>query len=158
VSTNDLLSYWYDDVSTRAVALYVESLGNPRRFTWLARALSTRKPILAVKSGRSAGGRRAGTPHPAAAAAPDVAVDTSFRQAGVLRMETLGELLDAARLLIEQPLPAGDRVAIVGNAGGLNILAADAADAAGLQVVELSATLQQKLQTWRRTSRAWRTP
>ena len=144
VSTNDLLSYWYDDVTTQAVALYVESFGNPRRFTWLARALSTRKPILAVKSGRSTAGRRAGTSHTAAAAAPDVAVDTLFRQAGVLRMDTLGELLDAARLLTEQPLPAGDRVAIVGNAGGLNVLAADAAEAAGLQVVELSAALQQQ--------------
>ena len=144
VSTNDLLSYWYDDLTTQAVALYVESFGNPRRFTWLARALSTRKPILAVKSGRSTAGRRAGASHTAAAAAPDVAVDTLFRQAGVLRMDTLGELLDAARLLTEQPLPAGDRVAIVGNAGGLNILAADAANAAGLQVVELSATLQQQ--------------
>jgi acyl-CoA synthetase (NDP forming)/GNAT superfamily N-acetyltransferase len=144
VSTNDLLSYWYDDLTTQAVALYVESFGNPRRFTWLARALSTRKPILAVKSGRSTAGRRAGTSHTAAAAAPDVAVDTLFRQAGVLRMDTLGELLDAARLLTEQPLPAGDRVGIVGNAGGLNILAADATEAAGLQVVELSATLQQQ--------------
>ena len=144
VSTNDLLSYWYDDVSTQAVALYVESFGNPRRFAWLARALSTRKPILAVKSGRSSAGRRAGASHTAAAAAPDVAVDTLFRQAGVLRMDTLGELLDAARLLTEQPLPAGDRVVIVGNAGGLNILAADAAGTAGLQVVELSATLQQR--------------
>jgi acyl-CoA synthetase (NDP forming)/GNAT superfamily N-acetyltransferase len=145
VSTNDLLSYWYDDVSTRAVALYVESFGNPRRFTWLARALSTRKPVLAVKSGRSVGGRRAGTSHTAAAAAPDVAVDSLFRQAGVLRMDTLGELLDTARLLTEQPLPAGDRVAIVGNAGGLNVLAADAAAAAKLQIVELSAALQQEL-------------
>jgi acyl-CoA synthetase (NDP forming) len=144
VSTNDVLSYWYDDVATQAVALYAESFGNPRRFTWLARALSTRKPILAVKSGRSAGGRRAGASHTAAAAAPDVAVDTLFRQAGVLRMDTLGELLDAARLLTEQPLPAGDRLAILGNAGGLNILAADAAEAAGLKVVELSATLQQR--------------
>ena len=145
VSTNDLLSYWYDDVTTRAVALYVESFGNPRRFTWLARALSTRKPILAVKSGRSVGGRRAGTSHTAAAAAPDVAVDSLFRQAGVLRMNTLGELLDTARLLTEQPLPAGDRIAIVGNAGGLNVLAADAAAAAKLQIVELSAALQQAL-------------
>jgi acyl-CoA synthetase (NDP forming)/GNAT superfamily N-acetyltransferase len=144
VSTNDLLSYWYDDLTTQVVALYVESFGNPRRFTWLARALSTRKPILAVKSGRSTGGRRAGTSHTAAAAAPDVAVETLFRQAGVLRMDTLGELLDAARLLAEQPLPAGERVAIVGNAGGLNVLAADAAGAAGLQVVELSATLEHE--------------
>ena len=145
VSTNDLLSFWYDDVTTRAVALYVESFGNPRRFTWLARALSTRKPILAVKSGRSVGGRRAGMSHTAAAAAPDVAVDSLFRQAGVLRMNTLGELLDTARLLTEQPLPAGDRIAIVGNAGGLNVLAADAAAAAKLQIVELSAVLQQEL-------------
>jgi acyl-CoA synthetase (NDP forming)/GNAT superfamily N-acetyltransferase len=145
VSTNDLLSYWYDDLTTKAVALYVESFGNPRRFTWLARALSTRKPILAVKSGRSTAGSWAGTSHTAAAAAPDVAVDTLFRQAGVLRMDTLGELLDAARLLTEQPSPAGDRVGIVGNAGGLNILAADAAEAAGLQVVELSAALQQQV-------------
>jgi acyl-CoA synthetase (NDP forming)/GNAT superfamily N-acetyltransferase len=144
VSTNDLLSYWYDDVSTQAVALYVESFGNPRRFTWLARALSTRKPILAVKSGRSAGGLRAGRSHTAAAAAPDVAVDTLFRQAGVLRMNTLGELLDAARLLTEQPLPAGDRIAIVGNAGGLNVLAADAAAAVGLRVIELSASVQHE--------------
>jgi acyl-CoA synthetase (NDP forming) len=140
VSTNDLLSYWYDDVTSRAVALYVESFGNPRRFTWLARALSTRKPILAVKSGP-----RAGSSHTAEAAARDVAVDTLFRQAGVLRMDTLGELLDAARLLTEQPLPAGDRVVIAGNAGGLNVLAADVAHAAGLQIVELSATLQHKL-------------
>jgi acyl-CoA synthetase (NDP forming)/GNAT superfamily N-acetyltransferase len=145
VSTNDLLSYWYDDVTTQAVALYVESFGNPRRFAWLARALSTRKPILAVKSGRSVGGRRAGTSHTAAAAAPDVAVDTLFRQAGVLRMDTLGELLDAARLLTTQPLPAGDRVAIVGNAGGLNALAADAAPAAELQIIELSVALKQEL-------------
>ena len=140
VSTNDLLSYWYDDVTTQAVALYVESFGNPRRFAWLARALSTRKPILAVKSGRSVGGRRAGTSHTAAAAAPDVAVDTLFRQAGVLRMDTLGELSDTARLLTQQPLPAGNRIAIVGNAGGLNVLAADAAEAADLQVIELSAS------------------
>ena len=146
VSTNDLLSYWYDDVTTLAVALYVESFGNPRRFTWLARALSTRKPILVVKSGRSTGGRRAGASHTAAAAAPDVAIDTLFRQAGVLRMDTLGELLDAVRLLTEQPLPAGDRVAIVGNAGGLNVLAADAAEAVGLQVVEFSSTLRQRLE------------
>ena len=96
-------------------------------------------------AGQSAVAEQASS-HTAAAAAPDVAVDSLFRQAGVLRMDTLGELLDAARLLTEQPLPAGDRVAIVGNAGGLNVLAADAAaEAAGLQVVELSAALQQEL-------------
>ena len=145
VSTNDLLAYWYDDPATSAVALYVESFGNPRRFAGLAQALSQRKPILAVKSGRSAGGQRAGASHTAAAAAPDLTVSTLFEQAGVIRTDTLGELLDAARLLTSQPLPAGDRVGVVGNAGGLNVLAADAAQAGGLQVPELSPATQQEV-------------
>jgi len=139
VSGNDLLAYWYDDPATRAVALYLESFGNPRKFARLVRALGRRKPVLAVKSGRSAAGQRAGASHTAAAAAPDVAVDALFSQAGVIRVETLGELLDTARLLTEQPLPAGDRLAIIGNAGGVNVLAADAAEAAGLRVPALTA-------------------
>jgi acyl-CoA synthetase (NDP forming) len=143
VSTNDLLAYWYDDPATSAVALYVESFGNPRRFAGLAQAMSQRKPILAVKSGRSAGGQRAGASHTAAAAAPDLTVSTLFEQAGVIRTDTLGELLDAARLLTSQPLPAGNRVGVVGNAGGLNVLAADAAQSGGLQVPELSTATQR---------------
>jgi acyl-CoA synthetase (NDP forming)/GNAT superfamily N-acetyltransferase len=145
VSGNDLLAYWYDDPATKAVALYLESFGNPRRFAWTARALGRRKPVLAVKSGRSSGGRRAGSSHTAAAAAPDVAVDTLFAQAGVVRTDTLGELLDAARMLTDQPLPGGSRLAVIGNAGGLNILAADAADAAGLVVPELSTGVQDRI-------------
>jgi acyl-CoA synthetase (NDP forming)/GNAT superfamily N-acetyltransferase len=142
VSGNDLLSYWYDDPGTRAVALYLESVGNPRRFARIARALARRKPVLAVKSGRTVSGSRAGASHTAAAAAPDVTVDTLFTQAGVIRCDTLGELLDTARLLVDQPLPAGNRLAIVGNAGGVNVLAAAAADAAGLSVPELSDAVQ----------------
>jgi acyl-CoA synthetase (NDP forming)/GNAT superfamily N-acetyltransferase len=139
VSGNDLLAYWYDDEATRAVALYLESFGNPRKFARVARAVARRKPVLAVKSGRSAGGQRAGASHTAAAAAPEVAVDSLFAQAGVVRTDTLGELLDAARMLVDQPLPAGFRLGIVGNAGGFNVLAADAADAAGLRVPEAEA-------------------
>jgi acyl-CoA synthetase (NDP forming)/GNAT superfamily N-acetyltransferase len=134
ISGNDLLAYWYDDPATRAVALYLESFGNPRRFAWVARALARRKPVLAVKSGRSSGGRRAGASHTAAAAAPDVAVDTLFNQAGVIRTDTLAELLDTARVLVDQPLPNGVRLGIVGNAGGLNVLTADAAESARLTV------------------------
>jgi acyl-CoA synthetase (NDP forming)/N-acetylglutamate synthase-like GNAT family acetyltransferase len=145
VSTNDLLAYWYDDPATQAVALYVESFGNPRRFAWLAQVLSRRKPVLAVKSGRSGGGQRAGASHTAAAAVPDVSVDALFRQAGVLRVDTLGELLDAVRVLTYPPLPEGRRIGIVGNAGGLNVLAADAADGADLRVVELSAPVRTAL-------------
>jgi acyl-CoA synthetase (NDP forming)/GNAT superfamily N-acetyltransferase len=138
VSGNDLLSYWYDDPATRAVALYLESFGNPRKFARIARGVARRKPVLAVKSGRSSGGRRAGASHTAAAAAPDVAVESLFAQAGVVRTDTLGELLDAARLLVDRPLPAGNRLGIAGNAGGLNVLAADAAEAVGLVVPDVA--------------------
>ncbi len=136
VSGNDLLAYWYDDPATRAVALYLESFGNPRKFARIARAVARRKPVLAVKSGRSLGGQRAGASHTAAAAAPDIAVDSLFAQAGVVRTDTLGELLDAARVLVDQPLLAGNRIGIVGNAGGVNVLAADAAESVGLVVPE----------------------
>jgi acyl-CoA synthetase (NDP forming) len=137
VSGNDLLSYWFDDPATTAVALYLESFGSPRRFARIARALARRKPVIAVVSGRSAAGQRAGASHTAAAASPDVAVDTLCAQAGIIRTDHLGEMLDAARMLTDQPLPAGDRLAIMGNAGGVNVRAADAADAAGLQVPQL---------------------
>jgi acyl-CoA synthetase (NDP forming) len=145
VSGNDLLAYWYDDPATTAVALYLESFGNPRRFARLVRALGRHKPVLAVKSGRSTAGKRAGASHTAAAAAPDVAVDALFAQAGVVRADNLGELLDAARLLAGQPLPRGDRLAIIGNAGGVNVLAADVAERAGLRVPVLSGPLRARL-------------
>ena len=117
VSGNDLLSYWFDDPATTAVALYLESFGNPRRFARIARALARRKPVLAVVSGRSVAGQRAGASHTAAAASPDIAVDTLCAQAGIVRVDHLGELLDAARMMTDQPLPAGDRIAVIGNAG-----------------------------------------
>jgi acyl-CoA synthetase (NDP forming)/GNAT superfamily N-acetyltransferase len=134
VSGNDLIAYWFDDPATRAVALYLESFGNPRKFGRTVRALARRKPVLAVKSGRSSAGRRAGTSHTAAAAAPDATVGALFEQAGVIRADNLGELLDAARMLTDQVLPAGGRVGIVGNAGGFNILAADATEGGVLTV------------------------
>jgi len=133
VSGNDLLSYWYDDPSARVVGLYLESLGNPRRFARVARAVARRKPVLVVKSGRSAAGSRAGASHTAAAAAPDATVEALFAQAGVVRCDGLGDLLDTARIMVDQALPAGPRIAVVGNAGGINVLCADAADAAGLE-------------------------
>lgn len=145
VSGNDLLSYWYDDPGTRAVALYLESVGNARRFARIARAVGRRKPILAIKSGRTAAGTRAGASHTAAAAAPDAVVDALFAQAGVIRCDGLGELLDAARLLIDQPVPAGPRIAVIGNAGGINVLAADAADVNGLLVPEFGARAQREI-------------
>lgn len=145
VSGNDLLSYWFDDPATKAVALYLESFGNPRRFARIARALARRKPVIAVVSGRSVSGRRAGASHTAAAASPDVAVETLCAQAGIIRVDHLGELLDTARVLTDQPLPSGNRLGIVGNAGGVNVLAADAAEAAGLVVPAASDALAARL-------------
>lgn len=132
VSGNDLIAYWYEDPATTAVALYLESFGNPRKFARIARALARRKPVLAVFSGGSTAGRRAGVAHTAAAGASHATVDVLFAQAGVVRAGDLGELIDAARILTDQPLPRGDRLAIVGTAGGANVLAADAADREGL--------------------------
>ncbi|MEV4702924.1 GNAT family N-acetyltransferase [Actinoplanes sp. NPDC049316] len=145
VSGNDLIAYWYDDPATRAVVLYLESFGNPRKFARTVRALSRRKPVLAIKSGRSDAGQRAGLSHTAAAAAPAATVDALFAQAGVIRTGTLGELLDAARMLSGQPLPAGHRLGILGNAGGLNVLAADAAEGGGLQVQPFSERLRRDI-------------
>ncbi|MEU4689933.1 GNAT family N-acetyltransferase [Actinoplanes sp. NPDC023714] len=145
VSGNDLIAYWHDDPATRAVALYLESFGNPRKFARTVRQLARRKPVLAIKSGRSDAGRRAGASHTAAAAAPAATVDTLFAQAGVIRTEALGEMLDAARLLTGQPLPAGSRLAVVGNAGGLNVLAADAAEARGLRVPPLADDVRRRV-------------
>jgi acetyl coenzyme A synthetase (ADP forming)-like protein len=138
VSGNDLLSYWADDPSTRVVVLYLESFGNPRRFARIAPEVARRKPIVAVKSGRSAAGTRAASSHSAALASLDVAVDALFAQAGVIRTNTLEELFDVTALLSTQPVPAGRRVGVVTNAGGPGILFADACEAHGLELPTLA--------------------
>ncbi|HEU5477802.1 MAG TPA: GNAT family N-acetyltransferase [Gaiellaceae bacterium] len=134
VSSNDLLEWWEDDDETEIVALYLESFGNPRAFARIAQRLARRKPILALKGGSTGAGSRAAGSHTAALAGSDVAVDALFRQAGVTRARTLDELIDVATLLSAQPVPRGRRVALVTNAGGLGILAADACEAAGLEL------------------------
>jgi acetate---CoA ligase (ADP-forming) len=145
VSGNDLMQYWEDDPSTGVILLYLESFGNPRRFVRLARRIGHKKPIIALKAGRSRAGRRAAGSHTAALAASEVAVDALFRQSGVIRAETIDEMFDIAACLDSQPLPAGRRVAIVTNAGGPGILAVDACEAAGLSVPELDAPTRQRL-------------
>ncbi|MDQ3951937.1 MAG: acetate--CoA ligase family protein, partial [Actinomycetota bacterium] len=138
VSGNDLLQYWEDDQCTDVILLYLESFGNPRKFARIARRVSRHKPVVAVKSGRSQAGARAAASHTGSLAAGDVAVDALFRQAGVIRTDTLEELFDVASLLANQPLPAGTGVGILTNAGGLGILCADACEAAGLVVPDPS--------------------
>jgi acetyl coenzyme A synthetase (ADP forming)-like protein len=144
VSSNDLLCYWADDPRTSVIVLYLESFGNPRRFGRIAPDVARHKPIVAVKSGRSAAGTRAASSHSAALASLDVAVDALFEQAGVIRTNTLEELFDVAALLSTQPVPGGPRVGVVTNAGGPGILLADACEAQGLKLPELAPqTLQQ---------------
>lgn len=145
ISGNDLLHYWERDPETDVILLYLESFGNPRKFARIARRVARRKPIVAVKSGRSGAGARAAASHTGSLAAGDVAVDALFHQAGVIRTDTLEELFDVASLLANQPLPTGRGVGILTNAGGLGILCADACEAAGLEVPEPSDETKEAL-------------
>jgi acyl-CoA synthetase (NDP forming)/GNAT superfamily N-acetyltransferase len=147
VSGNDLLCAWENDNTTRVCALYLESFGNPRKFARVAARVGRRKPVVAVKSGRTVAGVRGVASHTASAATPDIAVDSLFEQAGVTRVDSLSELFDVATLFDLAPLPRGRRVAIVGNSGGPGVLAADACEAAGLEVVPLSELSRRRLGT-----------
>jgi acyl-CoA synthetase (NDP forming) len=148
VSGNDLIQYWAEDPRTSVILLYLESFGNPRTFGQIARRVGRVKPIVAVKAGRSKAGARAGSSHTGALATDDTVVEALFRQAGIVRADTLEELFDVAALLAHQPLPRGRRVAILTNAGGPGILAADACEARGLEIVALSEQTRAELRTF----------
>jgi len=145
VSGNDLLEQWADDPAVQVILMYVESFGNPRKFFDLASRITRTKPIIAVKSGRSKVGARAATSHTGALAASDVAVDALLAQAGVLRAESIEELFDMAMAFTGRPLPRSRRTAVVTNSGGPGILAADALEARGLELVELEASTVERL-------------
>ena len=146
LSGNDFLQYWESDPETGLIMLYLESFGNPRKFARIARRVSRSKPILAVKGGRGQAGSRATSSHTGALlSASDITVDALFQQAGVVRTDSLAELFDAALLLGSQPLPPGNRVAIVTNAGGPAILCADACEAGGLMVPKLPEAVSKEL-------------
>lgn len=145
VSGNDLIMAWEDDPQTDVIALYLESFGNPAKFSRIARRIGRRKPIIAVKSGRTSAGSRAASSHTGALASSDEAVNALFRQAGVIRVDTIEELFDTATLLANQPVPVGRRVGIVTNAGGPGILAADSLEGNGLAIPELSEGLQASI-------------
>jgi acetyl coenzyme A synthetase (ADP forming)-like protein len=148
VSGNDLMQYWAEDPRTDVILLYLESFGNPRKFADIARRVGRTKPIVAVKAGNSGAGARAASSHTGARATSDVLVETMLREAGVIRSRTLEELFDVATILANQPVPGGRRVAIVTNAGGPAILAADACEANGLSVPVLGERTQQELRSF----------
>ena len=144
VSPTDLLTWWAQDEVTQLAVLYVESFGNPRKFAGTARRVAQRMPVLTVVGARSPAGHRAAS-HTRAAPTPLASQEAMFDLAGVITTRSLGELVDTAALLACQPLPAGNRVAIIANAGGAAALAADACADHGLQVVRLGAATQRAL-------------
>ncbi|MBP0454818.1 GNAT family N-acetyltransferase [Kitasatospora sp. RG8] len=146
VSGNDLLQWWEGDGRTDLALLHLESFGGPRAFARTARRVTRRLPVLTVDAGRSAAGRRGAASHTAAAATPTVVREALFRQAGITATRSIGELVDTAALLHAQPLPdPRGAVAVVSNAGGIGILAADALADAGLILPELSGELEELL-------------
>lgn len=147
VSSNDLLAAWTDEADVSAALLYLESFGNPLKFARLARTFGRRKPLLAVMGGRSTSGARGGASHTAAAATPAAYVGALFTEAGVIACSSAEEMAGAALALTGQPHPAGRRLGILTNAGGMGVLAADTAEQLALEVPQLSASLGQRLTT-----------
>ncbi len=147
VSTNDLLRYWEDEPAADVILLYLESIPDPESFVRVARRVGRRVPIVAVKAGRTVAGRRGAASHTAALSGGDVGVDALLRQAGVLRAGSIEEMLDVATALSFKRRYRGRRVAIVTNGGGPGILAADACEANGLEVPELSAPTAARLRS-----------
>ena len=133
VSGNDFMQYWIDDPDTDAVGLYLESMGNPRKFSRIARRLAKTKPVLVVKSGVSSYGVPPGHRARPSRVRPQ-AFDDMLRQAGVLRVENVHQMFDVAQLVVHQPLPQGNRVAVVGNSDALGALTAEACLSWGLEV------------------------
>lgn len=145
ISSNDILTYLKDDPNTDTILMYLENFGNPRHFTQIARDISRTKPIVVVKSGRTSLGAKAASSHTGALAGLDVGVDALFEQAGVMRVETVEELFDVAMALSSQPVPKGNRVCVVTNAGGPGILATDALINNGLEMPPLSKAVVTEL-------------
>ncbi|WNV87445.1 GNAT family N-acetyltransferase [Umezawaea sp. Da 62-37] len=145
VSGNDMLLWWERDERTRAVVLYLESFGNPRKFARLARRVARRKPVLAIRSATTEQGQRAAASHTASTATPSATRDALFRQAGIIAVDGVTELVDVLAALDSQPLPLGRSVAVLSNAGGLGVLAADACVTHGLTMAELSESTTRAL-------------
>ena len=145
VSGNDVLELWEHDPRTRVILMYLESFGNPKRFVQIARRVTHRKPILAMKSGRTAAGARAAVSHTGSLAGADIAVESLLMQCGVLRAASIEEMFVFASAFATQPTPHGNRIAIVTNSGGPGILAADACVQLGLDVPALPETTQAKM-------------
>ncbi|MCK5562164.1 MAG: CoA-binding protein, partial [Thermoplasmata archaeon] len=145
ISANDVLEDLEKDENTDIILMYLESFGNPRKFTQIVRRLSMHKPIIAVKAGRTLAGARAASSHTGALVGMDVAVDALFEQCGVHRATSIDELFDYALAFANQPLPKGNRVAILSNAGGPAIIATDACVSLDLEMATFDPKTSKKL-------------
>ncbi len=148
IAGNALLNYWKDDPQTQIILLYLESFGDAETFTKIAREITKTKPIIAVKSGKTTAGARATISHTGALAGHDIGVDALFEQCGIIRVHSMEELFDVAEAFDRQPVPHGNRVAILTNAGGPGILATDAAAGLGLDVVPLAPETVARLKSF----------
>ena len=145
VTAADLVAYWGEDDAVKVILLYLETVGEPQEFVQVARAVAPKKPIIAVKSGRSDAGAMAASSHTGSIAGADVAADTLLQQCGVLRVDNFRDMFALARALLHQPLPYGRRMALVTNAGGPGILATDAIVGLGMAMSLLSAASAKAL-------------
>jgi len=145
VSGNDVIEYWEHDPRTKVILMYLESFGNPSKFVEIARRVTATKPILAVKSGRTAAGARAAASHTGSLAGADIAVESLLAQCGVIRAASIQELFVYASAFSTLPVPRGDRVAILTNSGGPGILATDACVQLGLKMTALSPATQEAM-------------
>jgi acetyltransferase len=148
ISSNELLQYWEDDPDTDVVLLYLESFGNPRKFTRIARSITAKKPVVSLTGNRGNVQKRKVTSHTGAMATDQAATEALYKQAGILRVDTLEELFDTGNLLANQPLPQGNRVTIISNAGGPALLTAEACRSRGLEVTPISDGLATQLKTF----------
>ncbi|MGB5107619.1 MAG: acetate--CoA ligase family protein [Candidatus Zixiibacteriota bacterium] len=146
IDGNHIIEYWRDDPTVEIILLYLENFGDPRTFSKVAREVSRYKPIIVVKSGKTTQGAAAASSHTGALAGLDVSVDALFEQTGVIRANTIEEMFDVANALAKMPVPKGNRVAIVTNAGGPGILATDALIASGMSLPQFDVRTVKAIQ------------
>jgi acetyl coenzyme A synthetase (ADP forming)-like protein len=158
VSLNDLLESWRTDAETKSILAYIENFGNPSNFVRVARRTTKDKPIIAVKSGRSEAGSRAAVAHTGSLAGSDLAAEAVFAQTGVLRADSIEELFDLAMAFSLQPLPKGNRVAIVSDAGGPAIMCVDELVAQGMRLADLAPATRDSMQRWAPPEASLRNP
>src|SRR3989441_10010864 len=158
VSGNDLLASWEDDPETKVILMYLENFGNPKNFVRIARRVTKKKPIIAVKAGRTEAGSRATVSHTGSLGGSDVAVEAAFRQTGVLRANSIEELFDHAMAFARQPLPNGKRVAIVTDAGGPAIMCTDFLIENGMEMATLSESTVASMRAWAPPEASLRNP